>query len=358
MAKFTKTVTETVNCPYCASEGVIKWGKQKGNQRYRCKGCEKSFITTGALHGRRVSSEQIGAAIRMFYSGMSYKQIGENMADMFDMPEPSKQTIYAWVKEYTDLADDQMEDYKAKTGKHWVADESSVDVGGELMWNWNVMDEDTRYILASHLSPHRNKKAAVATMEKAKLAASESPETIKTDHLSAYGDAIEEVFPKTRHVQSKGMQSPVLNNNLSERLQGTYRQRTKTLRGLESLETGQRYLDGWTLTYNLFREHEGLDYKTPGKVAKVNAPYSEWADVVKGGATPTVVVDETKLRRSDLNEKDIEMKSSKNLVFVSSSKRPPQRFDVPPSPINPAKPKKPRKRKTARHPYAKKGERI
>ena len=264
---------------------------------------------------------------------------------MYDISEPSKQTIYAWVKAYTDEAADIMENHKAKTGKHWVADESSVDVSGEQMWSWNVMDEETRYILASHLSPHRDKKAAVATMEKAKLAAETTPETIKTDHLSVYGDAIKEVFPKTRHVKSKGMQSPVLNNNLSERLQGTYRQRTKTLRGLESVETGQRYLDGWTLTYNLFREHEGLDYKTPGEVAKVNAPYSEWADVVKGGATPKVEVDTTKLKRSGLNERDVEMKSSKNLVFVSSSKRHPQKFNVPSRPIKPAKPKKPKRKK-------------
>ena len=295
----------------------------------------------------------------MFYSGMSYKQIGENMADMFDMPEPSKQTIYAWVKEYTDLAADQMENHKANTGKHWVADESSVDVGGELMWNWNVMDEDSRYILASHLSPHRDKKAAVATMEKAKLAASESPETIKTDHLSAYEDAIEEVFPDSRHVKSKGMQSPVLNNNLSERLQGTYRQRTKTLRRLERLETGQRYLDGWTLTYNLFREHEGLDYDTPGAVAKVKRSLyrmggrGEGRQHAKGQS-----LDVSQLKRSDLNEKDVAMKSRPpNLVFVSSSKRHPQTFDVPSRAVKPAKPKKPR-RKKARHPYARKGERI
>ena len=52
------------------------------------------------------------------------------------------------------------------------------------------------------------------------------------------------------------------------------------MRGLENLETGQRYLDGWTLTYNLFREHESLGYDTPGKRAKVNAPFTEWEDVV------------------------------------------------------------------------------
>ena len=53
------------------------------------------------------------------------------------------------------------------------------------------------------------------------------------------------------------------------------------MRGLQNIETGQRYLDGWVADYNPFREHAGIDYKTPGEVAKVNAPFKEWEDVVK-----------------------------------------------------------------------------
>ena len=71
-----------------------------------------------------------------------------------------------------------------------------------------------------------------------------------------------------------------MNNNRSERLQGTFRQRTKTLRSLDSRESGQLYLDGWVLTYNLFREHGGLGGKTPGEVARVSPPFNEWEDVV------------------------------------------------------------------------------
>ena len=47
---------------------------------------------------------------------------------------------------------------------------------------------------------------------------------------------------------------------------------------------GQRYLDGWVIDYNLFREHESLDYKTPGEVAKVSVPFSEWEDVVEASS--------------------------------------------------------------------------
>ena len=259
MAEFVETVTKTVDCPACGSAQVVKVGKQNGQQRYLCRGCSKKFRSNGIAHGHRVSTEQIGMAIRMFYSGMSYKQIAESMADAFDIPEPSKATIYEWVRDYTDKAVETLgqPQYKAQTGEEWVADEMQLRVGGEKYWNWNVMDAKSRFILASHLSRNRDLKAAETVMEKASEAAAKPPKVIKTDRLGSYPGAINLVFPYTKHVQSDGIRAEI-NNNLSERLQGTYRQRTKTMRGLDSLESGQRYLDGWTLTYNFFREHEAL----------------------------------------------------------------------------------------------------
>ena len=159
------------------------------------------------------------------------------------------------------------------------------------MWNWNVMDSETRYILASHLSKHRDAKAAQAVFRKALAASAEPPKTIKTDKLRSYVSAARKMFPDAQHIQSDGIRSQDNNNNRSERLQGTFRDRAKTLRGLETRETGQRYLDGWVMDYNLFRDHEALGGRTPGQAAKVDAPFREWSDVVrarshpKGGAT-------------------------------------------------------------------------
>ena len=76
-------------------------------------------------------------------------------------------------------------------------------------------------------------------------------------------------MPEAKHMQSEGMAADI-NNNLSERLQGTFRQRLKTLRCIESRTTGQRYLDGWVLTYNHFKGHESLRDDTPGQRAEVN----------------------------------------------------------------------------------------
>ena len=232
-----------------------------------------------------MDAEMMGSAIRDYYTGKSYKQIAEGLQEEYDLEkEPSKATIYEWVRDYTADAVGKMKDHKAKTGGDWVADELQVKVGGKKAWLWNVMDAETRYILASHLTPRRDAQAARVVMRKAALAA-DKPKTITTDKLRSYNKAIKDVLPEGEHIQSEGMTAEI-NNNLSERLQGTFRDRIKTLRGLENVKTGQRYLDGWTLNYNLFRKHETLGNKTPGERAKVNPPFTEWADVVKAEAAP------------------------------------------------------------------------
>ena len=285
MAKFTETTTTTysVACPHCDGDHVVKMGKQSGQQRYLCRGCKRAFRANGKAQGHRMDAEMIGSAIRDVYSGKSFKQTAEGLHDEYNLAnEPSKATIYEWVRDYTDKATSQMKGRKATTGKEWVGDELMVDVGGKKMWLWNVMDSETRYILASHLTPRRDANAARVVLRKAALAAEKPPETIMTDKLKSYIPAVKDVLPETRHMQSEGMTAD-LNNNLSERLQGTFRDRIKTLRGLDSQKTGQRYLDGWVLQYNLFRGHEALRNQTPGGRAKVNPPFKEWADVVKAG---------------------------------------------------------------------------
>ncbi len=300
MTQFEETTVRTVTlaCPECACDKVVKVGKQAGQQRYMCKACKTKFRANGKGKGRRMDAELMGSAIQDYYSGKSYKQIAEGLEKEYDIPEPSKATVFEWVKTYTDEAVKGMKDQKAKTGGgHWVADEMVVDVGGKKAYNWNVMDEDTRYILASHLSYRRDGHAARAAIRKAAAAADGPPKKITTDKWRAYIKPIKDILPEAEHVQSQGMRAEV-NNNLSERLQGTFRDRTKTLRGLDSIESGQRYLDGWTLNYNLFRKHHSLGNKTPGEVAHVTPPFREWADVVKADAASPKVVAATETRRA------------------------------------------------------------
>lgn len=286
MTEFTRTTTTTfkVHCPGCDGDRIVKVGVRNGQQRYRCKGCRKDFRFGDKPEGYRMDAEMIGSDIRDYFTSKSYKQIAEGLKEEYDLPkEPSKATIYEWVTTYTGKAKQMMKEHKAKTSGHWVAYEMAMDVGGNKMWMWSVMDSKTRYILASHLIPNHDAQAARVVMRKAALAADKPPKTITTDKWRSYINPIKALFPEAKHIQSEGIRAKI-NNNLAERVQGTVRDRTKTLRGLETWETGQRYIDGWVLTYNHFRRHETLGNKTPAGKAKVNPPFKEWADVVKAGA--------------------------------------------------------------------------
>ena len=169
-----------------------------------------------------------------------------------------------------------------QTPNHWVADEMMENVGGQKMWHWNVMDRDTRYVLASHLSPYRGESAAIKVFEKAlENNGGVVPETVTTDGLGSYQAALGLMLPPpyTRHIVSDGIYEEV-NNNLSERLQGTFRDRSKTMRGLQGRASGQRYLDGFNIDYNLFRDHEAHKGGTPASAAKVDTNLKEWTEVV------------------------------------------------------------------------------
>ena len=287
MAKFKTELTYSVAFPVCQSSNIKRDGTQSGEQRYRCKeeGCQKKFRASGKAPGRKVDAEIMGAAIEDYYRGKSFKAIAETLSREYDMPEPSKATIYEWVRDYTDKAVDQMDGVEPTLGDHWVADEMQVDAGGGPAWLWNVMDGETRYILATHLTRDRDGKAATIVLMKAlKAAGGKPPDSFFSDKLRSYRPALRTVLPDARHMQSEGLTADI-NNNLSERLQGTFRDRIKTLRGLDSIESGQRYLDGWTLNYNLFKKHHSLRNRTPAQAAKVKAPFTEWADVVRDGKT-------------------------------------------------------------------------
>lgn len=288
-AKFTTSKTFSLACPKCDSGHIIKVGKLRGIQRYQCRACNKKFHTSPNTPGRRFPPEQVGAAVRDFYTGKSYKQIAEGMADEYDIPEPSKRAIYSWVKDFTKKALREMENHKAEVGTEWVVDEMVVTVGGEKYWNWNVMDKKTRYVLASYLSKRRGAREARVVLKKAAANAANGPKVIRTDRLKSYISAVDDVFgADAKHVQTDGIRAEI-NNNLSERLQGTFRSREKTLCGLDSRESGQLYLGGWVLTYNLFREHESLRNRTPGEAAKVSAPFGDWGEVVEHTSPKRVV---------------------------------------------------------------------
>ena len=268
--------------PTAKPEEFIRYGYTAGRLPiYLHKPTGKRYVANGALPGRKIPPEQVGMALQSFYTGTSITKVTQNLEPAFDTSKPSKASVYEWIVDYSRLAESKVAHDKPKTGDKWVADELVARIGGGKVWVWTVMDVDTRFILASHLSHTRTIPDAEALFKQAKERAGRKPKVIVTDRLAAYPEGIERVFGgDVKHMPSHGLRAPD-NNNMMERLNGSIRERTKVMRGMKSIRTAEIVLDGWETYYNYMRPHMGLENRTPAQAAKLQTPFNNWEDVAR-----------------------------------------------------------------------------
>ena len=271
---------EAIVCKFCGSDNVVKYGVRDGVQNYICRACGRKFTANDAPEGMRTEAEQIGASLGMFYDGLSFADVARNLEQTYHNPvNPS--TVYRWVIRFTLKALNLLEPLKPQVSDTWVVDETMVKVAGHGLWFWDVIDEDTRFLLASHLSQTRGIGDVMTVMHRASKRAGKTPRFILSDSLGVYPDGIERIFgADAKHIQSKGFTEDI-NINLIERFHGTLKERIKVLRGFKTEDTADLILDGFLLNYNFFRPHMTLRNKTPAEVAGIKTPIRRWEDVVR-----------------------------------------------------------------------------
>jgi putative transposase len=247
------TEPEPIHCKWCGSVDVMKYGSRKGVQEYICQKCGRKFIAKDTPFKSQTPAEQIGAALAMFYDGLSFAEIARRMSEDYGNPV-AESTVYRWVINYTMKAVNELEKLKPKVSDTWVVDETVIKVAGDNLWFWDVIDEGTRFLLASHLSKARTIQDVVFFMRKAWERAGKAPRWILSDGMVAYPDGIEKVFgAEAKHIQAKGI-SHEINTNL---------------------------IEGFLAHYNFFRPHMTLNDRTPADVAGIRLPYKTWTEYIR-----------------------------------------------------------------------------
>ncbi|MFC1999902.1 transposase [Chloroflexota bacterium] len=275
---------KTLKCKFCDSKRVVRYGQYKKVQRWWCKDCKRKFADNDALPGMRTPITEIAAALTMFYEGLSLNGIRRNLDQIFN-DYPSDSTVYGWIVRFTKAAIAEVKDYRMQVGSVWIADETVLKIEGRNFWFWDIIDNKTRFLLASHMSLTRTTKDARILVERAATRARKVPRLIITDKLAAYLDGIELAFgADTKHVQTKGFTTQP-NTNMIERFHGTLKSRTKVMRGLKKRDSAKLVMEGWLVHYNFFRPHEALKDRTPAWAAGVKYPYYNWADIVRKAGT-------------------------------------------------------------------------
>jgi putative transposase len=291
-------------CKHCQSQRVRKYGFVDGVQAYFCNTCRRKFKVDDRLFKMKTPYLQVSSAIDDYFKGASINEIRDNLHTHYDNC-PSSKTIYGWITKYTNEAINQFKDYHPQVGDTWIADETVLKINGKNYWCIDIIDTDTRYLLATKLSVNRETNDIKILMEKAKDRANKTPKKVLTDGWKGYLDGIELVFgADAKHIVTDPFDKDDTgyNSELIERWHGTLKDRTKSLRGLKSIETADKFLDGFLAWYNYMRPHESLNGKTPAEKAKVQYTVKSWVDVVRT-AEPHIQVLTTPAKVDILSER-------------------------------------------------------
>lgn len=265
-----------MNCKFCGSNNVIKYGKYGSVQLYYCKDCGSKFKGDDTTFHMKTPANQVTSALNMWYEGMSIKSIARNLKQEHGNM-PSTATVYEWIQKYTQYATDSIKGYKPKKiGDTWVADETVIEIDGNNVWLWDIIDYDS-FLLATRISRSRTTQDAQMLYDRAVKTAGEQPSKVITDKLASYLDI--RYGEDTEHIQT----SPFAvehNTQLIERFHSTLKQRTKVMRGLKNMQSAIDFVDGFYVHYNYLRPHRSLNDKTPAEVAGIDFPYKNWADII------------------------------------------------------------------------------
>ena len=273
--------TITVLCKFCNSTKVVKFGMRGGVQYYFCRPCQRKFAGNNALPGMRVPPEQIATALGLFYDGLTLNSIRRELEHKYEHP-PSVSTVYEWVMRFTQVAVDETDALVIQTGDVWVAGETAIKLGRDTVWLWDVVDNDTRFLLASYMQVTRTIQGVMALMHKAQETAGHWPKVVICDKLMAYLDGPHSMSKSDdAHLQlSRFNVQPDL--TLMERYHVTLRDRTKVMRGMQNMDAAELIMRGWRVHYNFFKPHQDLNHKTPREAAHADSPHKSWEDVIMG----------------------------------------------------------------------------
>jgi transposase-like protein len=270
-------------CKYCDSESVVKNGYVKGEQVYKCKNCGHRFTESSDFPKMRIKSQIISSSIDLYFEGLSIRKISTQIEKLYGV-HVSNVSVWKWIMKYSALVSKYVETLSPHLLGIYHVDETAIKCKGVQKWFWEIIDEQTKFLVSSHLSGSRTTEDAIALFEKSVKIAKKKPMSIYCDGLPAYLDGYNKVFRTMKKdtrpelIRRIGIKA-VNNNNFVERLHGTLKDRLKPTRGLKGEETVRTLLEGWVVHYNYVRKHQTIKM-TPAQACGIDGK-DDWYSLVK-----------------------------------------------------------------------------
>lgn len=272
------------NCQYCGSPEIVRDGvrhNKHGNlQVYLCRSCNHHFTLNLGFEGMRATPQIITSAMQLYVTGESFRNVQKFLK--LQGVKVSHVTILKWVKKYTALMTQYLEQIKPNVSDTWRADELYVKIDGNIKYLFAMMDDQTRFWIAQEVAETKSKHDARQLFIQARRVTGKQPAKFITDGLPTYSVSAKKLFPKAEHIRHITLKGD-RNNNKMERMNGEVRDREKVMRGLKQDQTF--VLKGYQLYHNFIRPHEALDGKTPAEACGINIEgNNKWLTIIQNAS--------------------------------------------------------------------------
>ncbi len=290
-----KTVLSFEHCRFCKSVDLLRWGYRKTKQgkkpRFKCRTCGKRFVVDEGFLKTRYDPKIVTLCLDMFYKGASLRKITQHVAQFYGM-KVSHVAILKWVRKFCELLDQYTTSLTPHLSGVWNCDEMKTKMaheepvnGERFYWLWNALDNQSRYLVASHLTRGRTHKDAHQFFEVAKKQAKKDPKVIFTDGLDSYRAEYYPIRNAPAHIANVGIRSHMGNHRV-ERLHNSMREREKVMRHLKKAQSADKVFKGYRAYYNYIRPHMALENHTPAQAASVPIELgtNKWLDLIRQAA--------------------------------------------------------------------------
>lgn len=282
---------EKNKCPKCKSEKIVSDGfhnnKSGKKQRLRCRNCKHRFVNE-PLKYLKANSKIVTLTMDLYFKGLSLRDIADTIYQFYGL-KITHPTVRNWIIKFTKLINNYTKKFKPKLSGKWHADEQNIKVGKEWLWDWNVIDKDTKFLVANNITKTRYIKDAQKVFNKANEVTDKKPIKITTDGLQAYRKAIKKTYKidkrkdnNVEHIRMRTIRDDT-HNNMIERYHNEFREWDKVKRGFKNKESANDWNDAFRLYHNFIKPHMALNGITPSEMAKIqlNLNRNKWLDLLK-----------------------------------------------------------------------------
>ena len=259
-------------CIYCSDTDVVKYGKRpcrdKIKQKYRCNRCHNYFILDKDFERIKGDAKTTTLILDLYFKGISSRGITDHLKQFYDL-SIDHSNILRRIQKFSQIIDEYVQTLTPELGDVWHIDEMKIQAGGKWRWLWNMMDTETKFLVSKKVTDRRRIKDCRNLLKNAKETAQKQPAFMITDGCHSYNKSLSKEMPETNHVQLKTIRDKV-NNNPIERLNGTIRDRIKTMRGLQNTKTADLMTSAFRNYYNFIKPHSAIEGKTPAEASNIN----------------------------------------------------------------------------------------